>query len=460
MNRSRITRRSFLRGTAGTVIGLPWLEAMSHAASAPKRLVVVASVLGTFPEWFWPRPPGSPAWSESYQPKKKYITGTTALDTTEFQLEPITEPLEPHRKDLLFVEGLEPTNCNGHGGYCNMLSAATPIRIGEDDEIGGGTTLDQAVAQRIGKDSRFASLQIGIGSGGSQKYGVLSWYEPRKPAPADGRPRSLWARVFASVAGKGPGEQEATTRLLRQRKSVLDGALAQASGLRSRLGSADQSKLDNYLQSFRDLEARIASAPAAMGCARPDTPSDPRGGSEVLPDVARLQIENLAMAFACDLTRVATVQLAFEGHQGVYPWLDVKTGHHSLSHCDHDDASAPKAYPEQGRISRWHAEVIASLVTRLKAIPEGAGTVFDNTVILWINTLTYGATHSNSRTPTLLIGNAGGALRTGGRFIRLAANERRTLADLYAPIANAFGLESRAFGEAKYNLGALHQIRS
>jgi hypothetical protein len=455
----RISRRSLLRGSAGALIGLPWLEAMSQAAPAPRRLVVVASVLGTFPEWFWPRPPGSPAWADTYQPQKKYVTGATALDTTDIQLEPIMKPLEPHRQDLLFVEGLEPTNCNGHGGYCNMLSATTPIRVGEDDEIGGGSSLDQVVAQKIGKDSRFASLQIGVGSGGSQKYGILSWYEARKPAPADGRPRSVWDRVFASVAGKGPGEQEAITRVVRQRKSLLDGALAQATGLRARLGTGDQQKLDGYLQSFRDLEARIATAPAAMGCARPETPSDPKGGSEVLPEVARLQVENLAMAFACDLTRVATLQLAFEGHQGVYPWLNVATGHHNLSHCDHDDPSAPKAYAEQGRISRWHAEVIASLVTRLKSIPEGAGTVFDNTTILWINTLTYGATHSNSRTPTLLIGKTGGPLRTGGRHLRIASNTRRTLADLYAPIAQSFGVEAPTFGEAKYNLGALDQIR-
>jgi hypothetical protein len=421
---------------------------------------VVASVLGTFPEWFWPRPPGSPPWPEGYQPKKKYITGTTALDTTDFQLEPITKPLEPYRKDLLFVEGLEPTNCNGHAGYCNMLTAATPARLGENDEIGGGITLDQAVAQRIGKESRFASLQLGVGSGGSQKYGVLSWYEARKAAPADGRPRGVWDRVFAGVAGKAPGDQEAIARLQRQRKSVLDGALAQAAALRARLGSVDQTKLDNYLQSFRDLEARITRSPAALGCGKPDAPTDPKGGSEVLPEVAKLQVENLAMAFACDLTRVATFQLAFEGHQGIYPWLGVTTRHHDLSHCDHDATAAPRAYPAQARISTWHAEVIAGLVARLRSIPEGTGTVFDSTLIVWINTLTYGATHSNSRTPVLLIGNAGGALRTGGRFIRIAAGERRTLADLYAPIAGAFGLESATFGEAKYNLGALNQIRA
>lgn len=463
MDTRRFSRRSILRGTAGVAVGLPWLEALTasraEAAPGPKRLVVVASVLGTFPEWFWPRPPGSPPWPEGYQPKKKYISGTTALDTTEFQLEPITKPLESHRKELLFVEGLDPSNCNGHGGYCNMLTAAQPVVIGDNDELGGGISLDQAVAQRIGKDSRVASLQLGVGSGGSQKYGVLSWYAARKPAPPDGRPRSVWERVFAGVSGNAPGDQERVMLLQRQRKSVLDGALAQATALRARLGAADQVKLDNYLQSFRDLEVRITRSPAAMGCTKPEAPSDPKGGSEVLPEVARLQIENLAMAFACDLTRVATLQLAFEGHQGIYPWIQVTTRHHDLSHCDHDSPGAPKAYAAQGRISTWHAQVIASLVARLKSIPEGTGTVFDNTLILWINTLTYGATHSNSRTPTLLIGSAGGAIRTG-RFIRLAAGDRRTLADLYAPIANAFGVEGRTFGDSKYNLGALNQIRA
>jgi hypothetical protein len=153
MSAPALSRRTLLRGTAGAAIALPWLQAMAgkqaRAQTPPKRLVVAVSVLGTFPEYFWPRPPGSPAWAPTYQPQKRYATGTTALDTTDFQLEPICQPLEAHKRDLLFVEGLYPTNTTGHEGYCNMLTGATPLPAPEDNVTAGGISLDQLVASQI-----------------------------------------------------------------------------------------------------------------------------------------------------------------------------------------------------------------------------------------------------------------------------------------------------------------------
>jgi hypothetical protein len=468
-----------LRGSAGAALALPWLEAMAgrraHAQATPKRLVVVVSVLGTYPEHFWPRPSGSPPWAPTNQPLKNYATGTTALDSTNFQLEPICEPLEAHKQDLLFVEGINPTNCTGHAGYCNMLTGTRPLPAPGDNETAGGLSVDQLVASRIGKETRFASLQIGVGAGGSPHYGTVSWYAARMGLPADPDPRSVWQRVFANVAaGGGAVDNSALVRVLNQRKLVLDGALGQANALKKRLGAADQTKLDNYLDSFRDLQMRVTrvspGGSVATGCAKPASPVLPKNSvpaaeikdykTDTWPDIGRLQIENLAMAFTCDLTRVATLQIGFEGMEKSYPWLGFTTTHHSLSHTDYDKPEAPRDYANIGKIQRFNAQLVSALATRLKQIPEGSGTVFDNTVVLWFNSLTLGSTHGNNNTPVLLVGSAGRYFRPG-RHVRFPSNGRRTMADLSVQIARSMGLaDISTFGDPRFNLGSMDGLRA
>lgn len=460
-----LSRRRFLSGTASASLALPLLETLRPrvaGAAAPKRLVLFASVLGTFPEQFWPRPPGARPWVASDGVQKRYRSGATPLDTTAFDLQAIGQPLAEHKKDLIFLEGLSPQNVDGHGGYCNLATAATEINLGDNDVIGGGISIDQAVAQQVGGSSRFRSLQIGVG-GGRGKYGTLSFYDKMKEAPPESNPRALWERVFMGVAGDDPQRNAELERQRARGKSVLDGAMAQTALLKARLSRLDQEKLDAYLQSLREVEARLAKGSAGVSCAKPTQPRTQDEEDWPFENVAPLQVENLAMAFACDLTRVATFQIGFEGTNATYPHLGVSIRHHQLSHCDHDASDAPIQYPLIGKINVWNAQILASIIARLKAIPEGTGSVFDNTLIVWINGLTMGALHTNTHAPVVIAGG-GGFFKTG-RHVRLVRGggpeetRQHSFADLWVQVGRAMGLMLDRFGEEKWNVAPLDTLR-
>jgi hypothetical protein len=463
---SQMKRRNFLRGAAGAAIALPFMESLgprrATAATRPKRFVVMASVLGTFPEKFWPREMGAQPWPENRVPHRDYATGNTDYESDAFQLEEIAAPLSAHIKDLIFVEGLDRVNCSGHGGYCNWLSGRDGS--GKLEEEGQGISLDQAIAQKIGVGTKFESLQVGINNSGAGKYSCLSWYGKGKPAPAEPRPELLFARLFAEISGN-PEEQMRFASLRRQRKSILDGAVDQARRLESRLGASDKRKLKDYLDSIRTVEERLTSVAAVQGCSRPEEPSVgadlKRVPVELSPQIAEIQIELLAMAFACDLSRVSTLQFGHEGSEMTHPWLDVNTGHHSLSHVKPNHEAYVDRYKDIRNINRWHAENLARLITRLKSLSDGDGNVWDNTLVMWINGLTWGCFHSDEQIPVMLAGSAGGYWKTGRhlRYAREGKTPHATSNDLLLEVGRAFGLEGSAWGDAKFHGRSLANLK-
>ncbi|MEL6547079.1 MAG: DUF1552 domain-containing protein, partial [Myxococcota bacterium] len=340
---ARMHRRAFLQGSAGLVVSLPILESLwprsaaaQGAAPALKRFIGYCQPLGTFAEEFWPHAPGGSRYAypepDACEPgtkcrAKEFRTGDSAADWELTETSTILEPLlESHRAKLLLVENLE-NSIGNHSGYGALLSGAS-------DNEAYDISLDQILAQELQPSTPFPSLHLGVRT--STKIGnryTVAWRGPNRGIPAESNPRALYARIFSGVSSDPSAAQE----LLNRKLSVLDAATDQARTLRARISSEDQLRLEQYFDSLRDLEQRLSTLPVE-GCQVPLEPIDDgnstseRKGLEDVPRIAEAQIDLLAAAMACDLTRFATFQMAFEATNMTHPWLGVSGRWHDLSH--------------------------------------------------------------------------------------------------------------------------------
>lgn len=454
------SRRSFLHGTARTALALPLFASAfgergaGAAGAAPKRVVFVASVLGTVPSRFFPPGPDGKLFPED----KRFVT-------SDYKLSPILLPFAPLQKEVTVVQNIShAAGGGGHDDYQQLL-VQRPL-VEKAPRV--GVSLDTLIAKQIGSQTPVSQLNLGVQCLGGAPYGCLSWFaDGNKGLDPENEPAKVFARLFANVKAD-------PTELLRaraQRKSVLDAALGQIKTLSARIGQQDRDKLAAYADSLRAVEKQLDDLAAAT-CKSPtiaDIPFGKPDGASIpnapqlsaiasTPLIAKTQIDLLVQAFMCDLTRVGVLQIGFEGTLIPHPWLGIKDGFHDLSHGE-DEASHAK----QEKISHWNAEIVAYLATQLAAIPEGEGTALDNTLIVWLHSLTLG-THSTSSTPTVLIGGRKAGFAPG-KFIhepyQYAPNSfsvNRNMPDLFVAVAKGFGVPMTTFGEPKWNRQPLSEI--
>lgn len=308
-------RRALLRGGGGAAIALPFLPSLAPRearADQPARFVAWLQPLSIYYPLYIPTAPGLNPHAD-----------LGAFDNPNFTLPYLLEPLAAYKDRLLVVEGL--TNAtSGHDGYgASLTGLVTP----QSTKTSRYISLDQLIAEKVGGATKFSSLQVSV-AGGTP----VSYYGEGRPAPPTSRPDVLFERLFSDIRT----DPEAAARLLTQNRSILDAALEQASTLRGKLGKQDLRHVDNYLTSVRELEKTLAKA-GAEGCQKPEDPGKlpdipVHKHHDKIPEYAKLQLEMLAMAFACDLSRVATFQLSEEANNFTFPWLDVKTRWHDQSH--------------------------------------------------------------------------------------------------------------------------------
>ena len=452
-----ISRRTFLRGLGGAAVALPFLDLMGGCSSdepwrrgiargaralsgQPRRLLVIFTGNGTentMTEW-WPK-------------------GTE----TSFQLSPILAPLEPYKSDLIIPEGIGmESSYHGPGdahqrGMGNILTGTELLEgdfkgnDGQTAGYAGGVSADQVIAEHIGKDTRFRSLELSVQNTGVTVYARLSYLGSGQPLPPENSPFNAYRRIF-NIGGTTAGEDAAW--VLRRRQSVLDAVQSDYESLKGRVGAEDRAKLDAHLEAIRDIEGRLsAGTGGGASCAVPEAPAlfnhnDP----EKFPDVARLQTDLMVMALACDLTRVGSIMFARANNNMLFPWLGIHEGHHDLSHHGDSDIGANE---QLTRINHWFAEQFAYLLGRLKAVPDAAGqSLLDTTLVLWVNEQGKGNNHSRKSMPWVLAGSGGGALRTG-RYVRYPDNPPHN--NLLVSLVNAFGVEATTFGNPAYCTGAL-----
>ncbi len=422
-----LSRRTLLRG-AGTALALPFLEAMTPRAwaQAAKPLRLLA--------WYFPngyyRATVNGALRDDWTPSGS---------GTSYTLSPILQPLMPYQAKLQVVTGVSnppadaaPLSCAHARGTGSFLTCVAPQGDSSD-----GISMDQVAAGAIGHDTRFPSLELGTDSTGGDIpiRSTIAWADAQTPLAHETRAEALFDRLFASDATLSPQEQ-AKRKLYR--KSVLDSVLDSANSLRGRLGGGDQQKLDGYLSGIRELELRL-DAPAAM--CTPGTRPAPTG--DIQTQTKNL-IDVLALAFQCDLTRVATFMFDRAGSDLSYPFLNVNgvpidSGHHSLSHHHSDPANLDQLQ----QILTWQMQQVAYLLGKLDGINEGGETVLDRSAVFVSSEIGDGDLHEQAHFPMLVAGGAGGALKPGKHVVFSNAPAK---SDLFITLLQSVGVSASSFG--------------
>ncbi len=406
----RISRRTILRG-AGTVLALPFLEAM-----APKAIARVGGAAA--------QPPRRMALL--YVPNGAHMADwTPKAEGAAFDLPEILRPLAPLKDDLLVLSDLtcDKARANGDGAGDHARASSAFLTGAQARKTAGanfrsGISADQVAARRIGDQTRLPSLELGIeryrGSGNCDSgYScvyehTIAWRSPTSPLPNEVDPRIVFERLFA----ERPNDP-ARLKRNRLRSSVLDAVLEDSKGLEGRLGGADRRKLDQYMSCVRELELRIARAETLPPVQPPEDAIRPSGMPADLSEHIRLMCDLMVMAFQTDVTRVITCMFAREGSEQKYRMIGVSEGHHELTHHRND----PEKIAKVKKINTYHIEQFAYLLNKLKSVPEGDGTLLDHCMIAYGSGNSDGNRHTHENVPLLLAGKGGGSLRTG-RHVR------------------------------------------
>ena len=416
-----LSRRTFLRGTgaagAAVRVGLPPLEAMfnSHgtAYAAEKEAIPSRFVL-----WF----------NGNGIPERYWIPAETGR---EYDLTPCLAPLAPFRNDIHVITGLDnpasrlPGPGNDHHRSMSGLMSGTPFT----GRGAGGPSIDQLIAAKIGGGTRFRSLQIGVcqESHGESIHRNMSWSGYERALPPELLPQNLFDRIF--------GVKEPSW--VDRKQSVLDAVRGEFQDLGRTLGKQDKARLDDHLSSVRDLERAITSLPPDY--AKVPEP-DSGGDGKDYPRIAKLQTDLLVHALASGQTRVASYMLTKCQSLVRLPWL----GYTTLRHHDytHTNSESPAAQRIMRDICRWHVEEFSYFVAKLKAVPEGGGTLFDHCTLLYVHEHAEANIHKNNGLVAIAAGDRR-KLVTGTH-----SKVTGTMGDLYLAAAAAVGAPLGGFPTA------------
>lgn len=437
-----IERRSFLKGV-GVAIGLPMLDAMIPALSAAGKL------------------PKSPTrMSFVYVPNGIVMDNwTPATLGAGFEMNGILKPLLPFRNQTLVISGLMDNNGNalGDGGgdharaASSFLTASHPKKT-EGADIHVGVSADQVVAEFVGSNTRLRSLELGLDdsrtvghcdSGYSCAYtNSISWRSPTTPLPPEANPRAVFERLFGDIDTSLDAATRA--RRARYRKSLLDMTLGETRSLASTLGASDKRKVDEYLDSIREVEKQIEMAETDGRNVVPGMDA-PAGIPAAFADHAKLLFDLQAIAFQSDLTRVTSMVIGREGSVRTYDEIGVSDPHHPLSH----HRNMADALAKLTKINTYHMELFAQFIAKLKSIPDGDGTLLDRSMILYGCGIADSNRHTHEKLPILVMGGANGGVNTGRH---ITTKEDTPVANLFLTMMDRMGVQKDSFGDSTAKL--------
>jgi hypothetical protein len=441
--RRALPRRTFLRGL-GTSLSLPLLDAMIPALTAQEATPANPAQLRRLGFVYMPMGCEISRWTPP---------GTESLD----QLSPTLEPLANVRQHVSVVTNLELRNAYpGTHATSNaaFLSAATAKRT-ESTDYQLGTTVDQIAANQIGRDSPLPSLEMSMDllsvvgqcdNGYACVYqNCLSWSTPTTPLPSEAHPRI----VFETLFGEGGSEAERRAAL-RRKSSLLDSVTEELNRLKKSLGPGDRNRVDQYLESVRDVERRIQQSEASTGENPLPDLDRPLGVPASYAEHARLMFDLQALALQGDITRVITFQLARETSNRTYPELGIDEPHHPLTHHGND----PDKMAKVATINRFHVSLFAEFLEKLAAIPEGSGNLLEHSLYLYGSGMGNPNVHDHVNLPILVAGGAAGNMR-GGRHLRYA--QPTPLANLHLTLLDRVGVRLDAFADSNGLVGELFE---
>ncbi len=436
-----LSRRNFLKGLGATTVALPLLPSLNAAAqdgTFPKRLLVFFSANGTMPDRW--RPVGNETnWT------------INAND--------ILTPLEPHKSDLIVVEGVDMVSTrfgigDGHQkGMAHMLTGTEllpgPFQGGGDAGTAGyagGISIDQYIANQVHAGQKFKSLELGVQCGNPTNWSRMCYSGPDQPIAPRINPYDAFDAVFGDLNADPFG----LARLRLKRQSVLDHVRGDLARLQTKVSAFDKDRLDAHATSIRSLEQQLLTGnEVGLACEAPNL------GGAIDPDqndnfgaVADLMIDLAVMSFACNLTPVASLQFSRSVSNVHFGFAGVDARHHDLSHEGDENGTAVQQIVD---INKWYATKYARVLELMKAIPEGNGTMLDNTAVVWVNELGKGNSHTRNDMPFIIGGSCGGYFNTG-RYLNYSDDPHN---NLLVSLANAMGVQTNTFGNPNYCTGPL-----
>ena len=432
ITRKHLSRRTLLRGV-GVSLGLPLLDSMvpaqtplsQTAATSKSRLSCIYVPHGaTMDKW------------------------TPAADGKGFEFTEILSPLEKFRDRVSIVSNLAHPAAGGVGsdaGADHARSAAVFLSgvHPEQGSIHVGSTIDQIAAQRIGQDTPLPSIELSIeevalscGSGYACAYSnTISWKTPTTPLPMENNPQVVFEKLF----GDGSNNADRLARK-QQSRSLLDSVMEQVASLQRELPASDRTRLGEYLDDVREIERRIQKAenqiPADL-----KLPEAPVGVPESFDEHFKIMFDLQVLAFRAEITRVATLMYARDTSGAVYPQSGIRDGFHVASHHSNNRANMDKF----ALINKYHVEMLAYFLDKLKSTPDGDGNLLDHSMVLYGSSMSNGNQHDHDPLPVVLAGGASGQLN-GGRHMTYAPHT--PMSNLLLSMLDKLGIQADKHGDS------------
>jgi len=424
-----LPRRTVLRGL-GATMALPFLEAMLPAFSARGR--AAAKPVHRFQTFYVPNGMAMPYWS----PKG---------EGSAFELSPILEPLAPFRSQMLVLSGIKSNWNYIHAGASGSFLTGTTRGGRTEVEIIADVSMDQLLARQFARETQVASLELAIdppnnagactGNLSCVYTHTLSWRSPTQPLPVEHNPRAVFEKLFGDT---GSTERSVREARLRQHKSILDSVSEKLADLRRALGPQDQAKVEEYTESIRDVERRIQKAEEQRDVELPEM-DQPQGVPSTFEGHLALMLDLQLLAFRSDLTRVISFMIGKEQSARPYPQIGVPEAHHPLSH----HGEVPELIAHLSKINRYHTELFSQYLAKLRATPDGEGSLLDHMTILYGSGISNSNRHSGDNLPILVVGGGAGTLK-GGRHLTYA--DKPSMANLLVTLMDKLGVPVERLG--------------
>lgn len=427
--KKHLSRRTFLRG-AGVTIGLPLLNAMVPASTALAQTAAAPKLRMGF--IYFPHGAIMDQWTPT-------ATGTN------FEFSPILKALEPFRKQVTIVSGLQnraaiapPVHALSPGTW---LSGVAPRKT---QDPWAGITIDQMAAAQLGKETPFPSLEVAIegrGGGGTcdREYGcsysgTISFRTPSTPLPMETDPRKLFQRLFG--VGDTPEQRKIVAK---QYSSILDLVTQEAADLQRSLGPEDRTMVSDYLDTVREIERRVEKM-EALDISKLPLPAVPAGPPAQNDAHLQLMFDLVGLAFQGGLTRVFSVMMAAEVSNLTYPNLQISDAFHPISHFGTDKSRIDKLV----KIQTYHTGVMAKFAAKLQSLPDGDGNMLDHALMLYGSNMSNSNAHNHAPLPSVLIGGANGKVK-GGQHLKYP--DATPLSNLLLTVVNRAGIPVEKVGD-------------
>jgi len=442
LTKKAISRRTLLKSAQGA-LALPLLDAMFPAATA------------------WAATPAKPA------PRLGFVYVPMGCDHSRWtppgertldQLSPILSSLKPVKDDVTVITNMRLQNAypGTHDTSNSAFLSAAAAKHTDGSDYYLGTTVDQIAARKMGHDTQLSSLELAMDLNplaGSCNNGYacvyqncLSWSSPTTPLPSEAHPRVVFERMF----GEG-GDAAARRSALSKRESLLDSFIEGIATMKRRVGAPDGLRLDQYLESVRQVEREIERAEKAIAENKTPDLDRPVGVPAEFADHAKLMFDLQILAFQANITRVTTFQITREQSNRTYPEVGVGEPHHPVSHHGND----PDKLLKLSKINAFHVSLFSDFLQRMKATPDGDGSLLDHTVILYGSGMGNPSIHNHENLPILVAGGAGTGLK-GGRHIHYQNGV--SLANLHLTLLDRVGVHMDSFVDSTGKVEGLFEL--